>query len=498
MEHRLAKFVLGQHSLSVEKPQVNGYVKLQFTSDSRERYESERPERWWYRLCGLPDLFFNSLNPIDRRLFEFYVGSWCPGRTVLRRTNCWLTDIAQMAHKSDCVKSAIFALAGTYVVDYHPDEQVQNATLLHYKQAVLSLSLLLKLARQQAPEDRDGEALVAAIAILNMIDVVSPEQRRGQHLTPRWLDGAYLACEILDLTDPGHRYRDAANIQPSAARVGNTIIASRVAILALPMMPLDISNNGKHFGWLRQGPEVNIYRIHGGCGMSPALLSHLSQITHFAAMLHHDPIDTEFVAVQAAQATLTRLLTLPQWYEHETSADCVRRVSLDARTVGELLSHHLDEHGAIKTNEGMTASTAEAWRLAAIIYLQCRVFRLPRTHPDVLEQASSLAACIRLMPTSGYMFTAQTPFFPVFLLGIVAVTEEHSRCALQWFQSVISTRCRSSVPPAFEALERIRAWMTTGVKHDSLPVPDKVTHRAPWWEDVVAYIAETEGTLCLV
>jgi hypothetical protein len=111
----------------------------------------------------------------------------------------------------------------------------------------------------------------------------------------------------------------------------------------------------------------------------------------------------------------------------------------------------------------MTFLTAEAWRLAAIIYFELRVLRsetdrddaqchpfltvdrLPRRHKQVIANFEMLAACIRLMPTSGPLFTAQAPFFPVFLLGLMAPIQPPGlrRCAYDWFESVTSTSCRS-------------------------------------------------------
>ncbi|KAF9876278.1 hypothetical protein CkaCkLH20_06221 [Colletotrichum karsti] len=495
---------------------INGYVKipsrwraanLRLTESnggdpatSRERESMLK----WLQFSSIPQPWYDGLDDVDRGLFDFYVSAWCTGRTVLRKTNTWLRDIAPMVHQDGAVKHAVLALAGTYVYDYHHTERIRQAAELHYRKAVINLSLSLTNARQQTPSDAEADALVAAIAVLNMNDVVSSEHWRGKDERPRWLDGAHLACQILDMTDPGYRYQDAKNIQPSEARMGNAIIASRTAILALPMVPLDRKNTqDKQFVWLLQGPEQNITRIHGGCGMSPLLLYHFSQITHITSLVSEDPVDTEFWAVPMALRMLDELKNVRQWYEYEHKRygefNDVTKVSINVDTIrDQLRSRFLDAHGAIKNKEGMTASTAEAWRLAAVIYLLCRLLRLPRDHPEVLLQASKLAATIRVMPTSGCMFTAQAPFFPVFLLGIVAVEKDHCECAMEWFEAVIETKCRSSVPPAYDALVEIRQWMSTNIKDAPQPIPDRIRDRYAWWEDVVDHVAQTLTTLCLV
>ena len=71
--------------------------------------------------------------------------------------------------------------------------------------------------------------------------------------------------------------------------------------------------------------------------------------------------------------------------------------------------------------------------------------RYPRNHPDVRKKAKELASCIKIMPCSGPLFTAQAPLFPVFLLGLVSVDKANSDVAQYWFETVASSAssCRS-------------------------------------------------------
>ncbi|KAF4452636.1 hypothetical protein F53441_4575 [Fusarium austroafricanum] len=157
----------------------------------------------------------------------------------------------------------------------------------------------------------------------------------------------------------------------------------------------------------------------------------------------------------------------------------------------------------------MTEVTAEAWRIAAIIYYQCRLasgksadwtFRLPRNHPEVVANLEDLAKCIRIMPTSGSHFTAQAPLLPVFFLGLLATKFEHKAISKGWFEQVVSTPVRSSVPPLYRALERIWKWIDNEVKcpPELAPVAKSIGERYPWWEHLVAKVLdEEEETLCL-
>jgi hypothetical protein len=69
--------------------------------------------------------------------------------------------------------------------------------------------------------------------------------------------------------------------------------------------------------------------------------------------------------------------------------------------------------------------------------------RLPRNHPDVLANMDDLAKCIRIMPTSGQLFTAQAPLLPVFFLGLLATNPAHKEVSRAWFQQVTNTPVRS-------------------------------------------------------
>lgn len=158
--------------------------------------------------------------------------------------------------------------------------------------------------------------------------------------------------------------------------------------------------------------------------------------------------------------------------------------------------------------------------LRSFVVFSNTLFRLPRTHPDVLANVTDLAHCIRIMPTSGSQFTAQAPLFPVFLLGIVAVDPEHKKQCLRWFEQVVSTPVRSvsqnsialtvvttadnlqSVPPLFKALRRIWGWMDKEVPNPStqasLDLHPNVGTRDAWWETLVAKVDEYETeVLCL-
>lgn len=168
------------------------------------------------------------------------------------------------------------------------------------------------------------------------------------------------------------------------------------------------------------------------------------------------------------------------------------------------------------------------------------MFRLPRNHPSVLANLTDLAKCIRIMPTSGSHFTAQAPLLPVFFLGMLATLPDHKNVSRDWFEQVVRIPVRSvsgelpfaslsptsragwfwrysgllqlryritvltnsyqSVPPLYQALKRIWAWIGTDVRIPSAPTAlfRSIGKRYAWWESLVASVhVKEKEILCL-
>lgn len=231
-------------------------------------------------------------------------------------------------------------------------------------------------------------------------------------------------------------------MQLDTLRISQSVIVGRAVILAQPMMSLpdpetfDPKVESARFGWLMYGTAEEVHEIHGGCGFSKRLLHAFSQITYCAGRLNQDP-KTPVVPI-TAKGLYRTLSEMRQWSRESfawDNADIIIQPIEWIRTV--------PENYTISTSQQMTDVTAEAWRLTALLYLQCRLLRLPRNHPDVLAYVSDLAKTISVMPTSGSYFTAQAPLFPVFLLGLLAVEPAHKAVSTKWFESVVSTPVRS-------------------------------------------------------
>ncbi|KAL6917982.1 hypothetical protein FSHL1_009411 [Fusarium sambucinum] len=434
---------------------------------------------------------------IDRRLFDFYINNWCPGRSVLQNTNLWLKDLAPMGQNKG-ILHAIQSLAGVYIYDYLPDERIRKRINERYAMANKYFAELLN-----APESTtrgQGREVITMAVLLSMQDVILTERRLKKPDKPRWLEGFKQGEYFLQQTDPGRRFWNESHstVQYDPLRISQSIIVGRAVILAQPMMALpdpatmnpEIESN--RFNWLLYGAENDLFEIHGGCGFSKKLLHTMSQVTYCAARLQQEPTST--IVPITARFLMRTLTDMRQWSrEGKSWEQCQQR----AQTITWV--RVMSDDVIVSSKEDMTDVTAEAWRIAAIIYYQCRLLRLPRNHPEVLSNLDDLAKCIRIMPTSGTHFTAQAPLLPVFFLGLLATNPAHKEVSRGWFQQVTNTPVRSSVPPLYEALKRIWDWIDSDVnlQLDPTPIPESLGKRYPWWEHLVERVLEEEDeTLC--
>ena len=436
----------------------------------------------------------------SRKLWEFYVHNWCPGRSLLKGTNLWRRDVAPM-HRLKGVRAAVQSLAGLYVYDYQPLDKIRRLVNARYGEAEARVRDLIHDPLTAHSTERANELITISI-LLSMHDIVLPEGRRKRTdlnkapVEARWKIGFELCEYLLQQTDSRLCFHDKTNIQLSSLRNSQLVMVGRGLILVQLMskLPLhaefDTVREAARFCWLLGGTKKDMHQIHGGCGFSKKLLHVFSEITYCAARLQL-PQGLGYVP-EKVKYLFKDLEEMHQWSpEFEDWDRVASRVAKRARA-GKY---------EVADSAEMTYVTAEAWRLAAILYLQTRVLRLPRNHPEVIETLHHLAARITIMPTSGTLFTAQAPLFPVFLLAILSVEPDDKNVSEEWFDNVLRTPVRSSVPPLFASLRRIWSWIDNRIPCPTDPtiveqVP--IHKRDAWWEKMVQLVQEGElETLCL-
>ncbi|KAK5453478.1 hypothetical protein LTS15_006663 [Exophiala xenobiotica] len=424
------------------------------------------------------------LDLMDQHLLRFYLTAFCRGRTLLSKTNLWCHDIAPIAAKNSCVKHAMLALSAGYWLHFNPNETVLNRANEHYRKAAELLSEeMLNPDHTKVGKD---DAVVAAMLLFFIDDAVNFELRRDKNQESRWSVGARTARWILTQADPGQRYWKSVNVQCGTARISNANYVAFVEILALLVTPLRAEGSDQMYSWLLQGTEEESRQVHGGTGMCPKLLHIFSQITTLCGRMAQQP--ASLILPHGGHALLEMLTNFRQKSDlsdgYPTTEALLRSCSLDK--------------GKVSDKAKVTELTAEAWVATAKIYLQCRFFRLPRTHPDVQVHLNILLKCIGWMPCTGHLFTSQSPFGCVFILCMVATSESDRRVGREWFEVVTSDSSnRSSVPPVWKAVQRMWEWFDNEYIEAEFDEDSPIGERHAWWEDAVEHLIETDGEIPL-
>ena len=331
---------------------------------------------------------------------------------MLKKTNLWLADFAKM-QSNDGVRAAIQSLAGVYIYDYQPTKGIRDRVNEHFGVAESRLSQLLN--NPQALAADQGNEIITMCAIMSMQDVsasqpasqpasqrsccccccrrpttfvqhdanyppvvqvILTERRRKKPYTARWLQGFKQGERFLQMFDPGSRFWKENNVQLTSLRISLSIIIGRAVILSQPMTQLpapasmDPQREARRFDWLLYGTREEMYEIHGGCGFSKKLLHIISQITYCAARLQQEK-DSPIVPVTAGYL-YQELADMRQWSSESNEGEAAPAVP-DHLTIAWV--RDVPEGYIITSPETMTYVTAEAWRIAAIIYLRCRLMR---------------------------------------------------------------------------------------------------------------------------
>ncbi|KAH7327172.1 fungal-specific transcription factor domain-containing protein [Rhexocercosporidium sp. MPI-PUGE-AT-0058] len=428
------------------------------------------------------------LKPMDEKLFNFFLVAICGGVTLIPNGNSYLTEIAPIAARSECVKHAVLALSATYILDYSREDHIRTRANFHWKRAV---HLLTEELNNEVYEPGKEDTVVAALVLFSHNENVNWESEQERQEDPAWYRASRLAEQILAKSDPLYRYRYPSNVQCSLARdqLGNKIALYN--IMSATMWPLDPNEERCPFVWLLEGEEVDLRKIKGCTGLSPRLVHTFAQITHLSAKLFKDP--TRLTAQKLGRAIGERLNNFWQWSE----------LSLGYPTSLDLMnSCILDENGHVSDATKATELLAETYTAAGQIYLYCRLMRKPRNHPIVQQTVRRLLWCLSCLPTSGPLFTGQHAQLRVVIAATVATTVAHRSQIKDWFEGLVQGT-RGNVPPVWRAVKYMWDWQdrrfSSSESSDSTFSSDFAVEENsdPWWEEMVGHIFVKEGKLNL-
>lgn len=422
------------------------------------------------------------LDYVDQTIFRFYTVAVCSGRTLLDKQNIHLLEIAPMADKSEGVRHAVLSLASSYLLDYRPDPVIAAKANQHYR---LSIEWLTKeLRNTENYEPGKEEALVTTLVLLIHSDIVccDPESSASEKV-PAWYQATRLARRVLDSSDPGYCYKRLQNVQESKARhkIGNEVAFSEILSSAFAPIEEEDLKPQCPYSWLMSGNDKECTKIEGNTGMCAKVLYSLAQITYLTGAYAKDS-RAEIWPIVAGKVR-TRLERVEQWSE----------LSPGYSNAQDLLdSCILDDDGLVKTKEEATDLIAQCYIQAALIYLECRFFRRTPFDPSVRRHLDILIKCFDRCPTSGDLYTAQTPVFGVAIAGVVAIDEEERDFCRKYVRGTCAAGERGNLSTLGDTLKFIWEWMDKygpGEGTDSPTLPN----RRQWWEELVAAFYKTKN-----
>ncbi|KAF2174960.1 hypothetical protein K469DRAFT_530027, partial [Zopfia rhizophila CBS 207.26] len=268
---------------------------------------------------------------------------------------------------------------------------------------------------------------------------------------PQWYRSGQIAERIVETSTTAYRFANLENVQCTDARFQLSQLFCLDNILSDCVYPLDDNVEKCSFPWLLHGDHHQKTRIIGMNGLSAQLLHYFAKITFLSARLKRvSYLPSSLKVTNELDASLDRLT---QWSEENKNGYPSSRELLTA------CKSRLDSNGKSTSEADVTDLTAESYRIAAKIYIKCRALRRPRQDRTVQDLLSTLLDCIKMQPTSGDLFTAQTPLFAVFIAGIVAYQSDHRDVIWRYFEETGPEEgSRGNVKPAAEALKSIWEW----------------------------------------
>ncbi|KAJ4353087.1 hypothetical protein N0V95_003682 [Ascochyta clinopodiicola] len=374
---------------------------------------------------------------IERLLIDFYINGLCPGRTVATLSNGY-SSLLPLANTCLSTRYALLSLSASYISQYLPlQKDLYHQAELHY-----SSQALQALATQITNGDNYEGALATSMLLLHQGAV-----NNSSDSPLCWSCHA----NIFDIIPSGliNHHSDPALfirgqlVLARTAQTSQTLQATRFHSLETK-------------SWYEGTPPLDAQKICGILGLSPQLLFIISSITSLA----FDLSNTDMLIY--AQLQEAQLQNLKQW-----STECPG------------------------PEQEILLATAEAFRLAALIYLRCRLYGMTRFHPSILDLSDALSTLILSLPVKGPLYTAIYPVWPLFVAAVTVNSDKRDRL----YQRVVPIRegDRNTLPAVLKRVSGVRIWLA---QQDP-----SCQRREGWWDDMLSPSSSTvalgKNLLCL-
>ncbi|KAH7309043.1 fungal-specific transcription factor domain-containing protein [Stachybotrys elegans] len=371
-------------------------------------------------------------------------------------------------HNDDAVLAALLSLAGLFVHDYYPSQDIRDDVHKYFSYAESCLSKRMSNISDTVKTTYQIDRTVTLLFILSYHDLMLPERRVKSLADPRWYIG-FRQCEaLISQTEARIRGFQNAHLQLSSLRKAQYTLVTYHTSIAESLLPVNVDFEvyceADRFSWSLWDLDTESCKLDPILGFPRMALYIFSQIT--------------FLNNRVVQEPRTTLLVIRM--------PCLRKMLLQ-------LAEEAAGDGPIGK------AIAQAWLLSTMLYLNCRLLRVPRTDDEVMRDVNALAACVARIPTSGATFTGTIPIFPVFILGLLSKFPPHRVLVQEWLFSVANSPVRSNVPLLLNCLRGAWTWIDKRLDPLIQPeLPDEVVDRTPWWEEMVKAVRDQEkATLCL-
>jgi hypothetical protein len=474
-----------------QQVQIDGFIKI-FLDLSNRPHLSDSVDPFGFLMLGTPhlppdfgDVPFTDDHP-GRAVYRFFKYNVAPKRTLIEKDNMYLRAICAMAMDNEMVKSAMLVLPPTYILDFFDHPQLKTAARNYHR---ITVGLLHKAKIHFETTDpsnwREEEvtALLIVVVLLMHNHEVNWQAQAPRDKNPAWYRYGRLAWDVLRDSDPRYRYRDPAAVQVRETWYGAGQIICLDLAFSDAFFPLDLDLSNSPPSWLCYGNEHERRKIFGMNGLSPQLMHYYLNITFLSALLHEQTDSSDARApIVMLEETLLKLRALKQWSDISKGG-----------TVEEIMRVNDDDLPSLEPH--VTDLIGACYVEAALIYVQVRGLRRPRGHTEVQMSLKRLLFMIRWQPTRGYLFTAQTPLFAVFMAGVVAIFPEDRQVVKEWFKKTMDDS-RGNVKPLWNVMLALWHWQDTSANFGETQANDPFDAHA-WWENMVTMLVDQFGRLNL-
>ncbi|KAG9196131.1 hypothetical protein G6011_01252 [Alternaria panax] len=358
---------------------------------------------------------------MENFLIEFYVKSICPGRTVASQSNSYMS----LLHVTDsCLSTryALLSLSASYLCEQLPKEKdvYHQAELYYSTQALQSLAA-------QINDGRDYDGALATSMLLMHHSLINLED------SPLcWSCHA----NVLDAIPP-----EVINHHSDPA----LFLRAQIILARTAQTPHQLSRTRRHSfeatDWLEGVLQIESTKVSTTLGVSSRLLFIISSATSLPNS--QDKLNR----LMYAQLQETQIQNLRQWNPEPEGPE----------------------------KEVLLAS-AEAFRLATLIYLRCHVYGFTRFHSSILELSDALHTLLLSLPVKGPLYTAIYSIWPFFVAAVTANSDKRDRL----YQRVVPIRegDKNTLSVVLKRISGIRTWLAN---------QDATCQRQNgWWDEMLS------------